>query len=50
MRKKFNKKKVLLRSGIKEKRKTLSIHRAKHNYFRECLVARLRHYDLTVNQ
>jgi hypothetical protein len=47
MQKKFKKKNVLLRSQKKEKKKTLSIHRAKHNFFRKCLVARLRHYGLT---
>jgi hypothetical protein len=50
MRKKFNKKKVLLRSARKDKRATVSIHRRKHRWFRKRLLAKLRSLALKTDQ
>jgi hypothetical protein len=50
MRKKFNKKKVLLRSARKEKGKNVSIHRRKHRWFRARLLAKLHSLALKNNQ
>jgi hypothetical protein len=42
MKKKFKKKNVLMRSGMKDKGENVSIHRKRHREFRKRLLARLK--------